>query len=73
MQLDTPPLSSLTSRQSSGGGVVLDPMVTDDSIILDLVESLQGDFPDCIAFDDDPFELFPTNGSTAAISPMTMH
>ena len=35
----------------------------DDSILLDLVESLQGDFPDCIAFDDDPFEH---------LAPMTM-
>ena len=35
----------------------------DDSILLDLVESLQGDFPDCIVFDiDDPFEhLAPMN------------
>ena len=61
------------SRQSSGGGV-LEPLVTDDSI-LDLVESLQGDFPDCIAFDD-PFDLFPSGsgggGGATAVSPMTM-
>ena len=45
------------SRQSSSN--VLDAMsvsAADDSILLDLVESLQGDFPDCIAFDYDPFE-----------------
>ena len=61
-------LLSRISRQLSNGGNngVLDvPMVTDDSI-LDLVESLQGDFPDCISFDDDPFDFFPTS------SPMTM-
>ena len=55
--------TSARSRQSSSGGSgVLEPLVTDDSI-LELVESLQGDFPDCIAFDDDPFEH---------LAPMTM-
>ena len=54
---------------------MLEPLVTDDSI-LELVESLQGDFPDCIAFDD-PFDLFPSGGSgsgsgATAVSPMTM-
>ena len=66
-------LSRLISRQSSGGNVSLDPMVStaaaaaaDDSILLDLVESLQGDFPDCIAFDDDdPFELYGAAAATA--------
>ena len=58
-------LPSLNSRQSSSN-TVLDAMTVsaaDDSILLDLVESLQGDFPDCIAFDDDPFEH---------LAPMTM-